>query len=164
MEDIRAYILSVVAAAVICGSIKMLFSGKGALSALISSLCGLFMAFVLVAPLRQLDISIYDDYFSGFMEEANAAVKEGELLAISEQKTLIKKETEAYILDKAITLGADISVSVTLSDTVPYAPIKITLKGAVSPYVKTVLKNYLIEQFGIPEEAQIWISAPPSGS
>lgn len=156
MEDIRTYILSVVASAVICGSIKMLFPNKGATSALISAICGIFMAFILISPLRALDLSIYDDYFSGFMEEAKTAVTDGELVALEEQKAFIKKETEAYILDKAVSLGADISVSVTLSETTPYAPMQITIKGAVSPYVKTVLKNYMNEQFGIPEEAQTW--------
>ena len=84
-------------------------------------------------------------------------VQEGENDALQEQRTFIKKETEAYILDKAVSLGADISVSVTVSDSAPLTPIKITIKGAVSPYVNKVLKSYLEEQFGIPEEAQIWI-------
>ena len=157
MEDIRAYILSVVASAVICGSLQTLFGKKGGTATLISALCGIFMAFVLITPLRELDFSVYGDYFSGFMEEAEAVVQEGENDALQEQRTFIKKETEAYILDKAVSLGADISVSVTVSDSAPLTPIKITIKGAVSPYVKKVLKSYLEEQFGIPEEAQIWI-------
>ncbi len=156
MENIRAYILSVVAAALICGSIRMLFGKKGGTYALISAICGIFMAFVLISPLRDLDFSVYGDYFSGFMEEAQAVVKEGELTAFEEQRAFIKKETEAYILDKAVSLGADISVSVTVSEKSPPTPIKITVKGAVSPYVKKVLKSYLEEQFGIPEEAQTW--------
>ena len=156
MEDIRAYILSVVASAVICGSLQTLFGKKGGTATLISALCGIFMAFVLITPLRELDFSVYGDYFTGFMEEAEAVVQEGENDALQEQRTFIKKETEAYILDKAVSLGADISVSVTVSDSAPLTPIKITIKGAVSPYVKKVLKSYLEEQFGIPEEAQIW--------
>lgn len=156
MEDIRAYILSVVASAVICGSLQTLFGKKGGTATLISALCGIFMAFVLITPLRELDFSVYGDYFSGFMEEAEAVVQEGENDALQEQRTFIKKETEAYILDKAVSLGADISVSVTVSDSAPLTPIKITIKGAVAPYVKKVLKSYLKEHFGIPEEAQIW--------
>ena len=156
MEDIRAYILSVVASAVICGSLQTLFGKKGGTATLISALCGIFMAFVLITPLRELDFSVYGDYFTGFMEEAEAVVQEGENDALQEQRTFIKKETEAYILDKAVSLGADISVSVTVSDSAPLTPIKITIKGAVSPYVNKVLKSYLEEQFGIPEEAQIW--------
>ncbi len=156
MEDIRTYIISVVAASVICGSIRMLFKKKGGTTALISALCGIFMAFVLISPLRKLDFSVYGDYFSGFMEDAQSVVKEGELTALQEQRAFIKKEAEAYILDKAVSLGADISVLVTVSENTPPTPIQITVKGAVSPYVKKVLKSYLEEQFGIPEEAQTW--------
>ncbi len=156
MDGIRAYILSVVASAVICGSVRTLFGKKGGTATLISALCGIFMAFVLIGPLRELDFSVYGDYFSGFMEEAKAVAQDGENTALQEQRAFIKKETEAYILDKAVSLGADISVSVTVSEAAPYAPIKITVKGAVSPYVKKVLKGYLEEQLGIPEEAQSW--------
>ena len=156
MEDIRTYILSVVAAAVICGGVRMLFGKKGGTSALISALCGIFMAFVLISPLRELDFSVYGDYFSGFMEEAKVVVKEGEVTALQEQRAFIKQEAEAYILDKAVSLGADVSVVVTVSETTPPTPIQITVQGAVSPYVKKVLKSYLEEQFGIPEEAQTW--------
>ena len=77
--------------------------------------------------------------------------------AAQEQAKIIKEQSQAYILDKAVSLGADISVAVTVSETTPPTPIEITVKGAVSPYVKTVLKDYLKEQFGIPEEAQKWI-------
>ena len=156
MEDIRAYILSVVASAVICGSLRTLFGKKGGTETLISALCGIFMAFVLIGPLRALDFSVYGDYFSMFMEEAQAVVQKGEDTALQEQRAFIKKETEAYILDKAVSLGADITVLVTVPESAPYAPIKITVKGAVSPYVKKVLKSYLEEQLGIPEEAQTW--------
>lgn len=156
MDGIGTYILSVVASAVVCGSINILFQKKGTSAVLIRSICGIYMAFVLISPLQKFDFSIYEDYFSGFSEEANEAVSRGEEIARKEQKEFIKKQTEAYILDKAVSLGAEISVSVTLSDTMPPTPIQITIKGAVSPYVKKVLKSYLKEQLGIPEEAQTW--------
>ncbi len=157
MNGFGTYILSVVAAAIVCGSVKILFDGKGSSAILIRSLCGIYMAFVLISPLRKFDFSVYADYFSDFSDTADEAVGRGEQIALKEQKEFIKKQTEAYILDKAVSLGAEISVSVTLSDTQPPTPIQITVKGAVSPYVKKVLKSYLKEQFGIPEEAQTWM-------
>jgi hypothetical protein len=114
------------------------------------------MAFILIVPLQRIDFSIYDSYFSGFMDTATNAVASGEDIASQEQAKIIKEQSQAYILDKAVSLGAEVSVSVTLSDTAPPKPIKISVKGAVSPYVKSVLKAYLKEQFGIPEEAQTW--------
>lgn len=156
MEGFGAYILSVVASAVICGSVRAFFDKKGASDTLIRSVCGIYMAFILIAPLKNVDFSVYADYFSGFNEEADAVVNRGEEMALSYQREIIKERIEAYILDKAVSLGAEVSVFVTLSDTAPPKPIKISVKGAVSPYVKSVLKAYLKEQFGIPEEAQTW--------
>jgi hypothetical protein len=156
VEGIGAYILSVVASALICGSVRTFFDKKGGSETLIRSVCGIYMAFVLIAPLKNVDFSVYSDYFAGFSEEAEAVVNRGEEIALSQQRKFIKERIEAYILDKAVSLGAEVSVSVTLSDTAPPKPIKISVKGAVSPYVKSVLKAYLKEQFGIPEEAQTW--------
>jgi hypothetical protein len=113
----------------------------------------------LVSPLRDIDFAIYTDYFSGFMEEAQTAVQEGENFAFEELSKRIKEETEAYILDKAVSLGAAVSVEVSLTGSTPPTPNKITIKGAVSPYVKKVLSGYIKEQLGIPEEAQIWMQS-----
>ena len=159
MEGIRGYILSVVASAIICSGLRALFGDKGSTSSLLRTICGIYMAFVLVSPLRDIDFAIYTDYFSGFMEEAQTAVQEGENFAFEELSKRIKEETEAYILDKAVSLGAAVSVEVSLTGSTPPTPNKITIKGAVSPYVKKVLSGYIKEQLGIPEEAQIWMQS-----
>ncbi|MBE6925294.1 MAG: hypothetical protein E7461_00480 [Ruminococcaceae bacterium] len=159
MEGLRTYILSVVASAVICSGLRALFGEKGSTASLLRTICGIYMAFVLVSPLRNVDFSIYSDYFTGFMEEAQTAVLDGENVALKELRERIKEETESYILDKAVSLGADVSVEVSLAGSTPPAPNKITIKGAVSPYVKKVLSRYIKEQLGIPEEAQIWIQS-----
>ena len=159
MEGLSSYILSVVASAIICSGLRALFGGKGSTGALLQTICGIYMAFVLVSPLKDIDFSIYTDYFSGFMEEAQTAVGEGENLALQELTKRIKEETEAYILDKAVSLGADVSVEVSLTGSTPPTPSRITLKGAVSPYVKKVLSRYIEEQLGIPEEAQTWMQS-----
>lgn len=152
----EGYILSVVASAIICSGLRALFGSKGSIAALLQTICGIYMAFVLVAPLRNIDFSFYADYFSGIMEEAQTAADIGENLAVQELAKRIKEETEAYILDKAVSLGADVSVEVFLTGSTPPTPSQITVKGAVSPYVKKVLSMYIEEQLGIPEEAQTW--------
>lgn len=156
MGGLRAYILSVVASSVICGSVQMLLGKKGASATLVRMICGVYMAVVLITPLHRIDFSIYSDYFAGFMEEANSAVSIGENLAEQKRAEIIKQQTQSYILDKASSLGADVTVEVTLSEESPPIPIGITIKGAVSPYVKRMLTNYIEEQFGIPKEAQMW--------
>jgi len=159
MNGIASYILMVVASAAICGGVRTLFRNKDGIYTLIQSICGIYMAFVLISPLMEIDFSDYTDYFYDFMEEAQVAAGEGEAMAQKELSMRIKEETEAYILDKAVSLGADVSAEVTLSGSIPPTPSKIIIKGAVSPYVKTVLSRYIKEQLGIPEEAQMWIQS-----
>ena len=159
MDGLRAYILSVVASAVICGGLRALFGSKGTTASLLQTICGIYMVFVLVSPLKDIDFSIYTDYFGNFMDEAKAVVGEGENLAMEELRKRIKVDTEAYILDKAVSLGADVSVEVFLTGNTPPTPSRITVKGAVSPYVKKVLSLYIEEQLGIPEEAQTWMQS-----
>lgn len=157
MDSLRAYILSVIASSVICACVQMLVDKKSPSATLIRTLCGIYMAFVLIVPLQKIDFSIYGSYFTGFMEEANSAVASGENIALQEQAKRIKERSQSYILDKAVSLGANVTVEVTLSGDTPPIPSGITIKGAVSPYVKKVLISYIKEQLGIPEEAQRWI-------
>lgn len=156
MEGLRAYILSVIASSLICGCIQMLVGKKDASSVLVKSLCGIYMTFVLITPLQKIDFSIYGDYFSGFSHEAEAVVTDGKNIAQEAYMELIKEQSQAYIYDKAISLGANVAVEVTLSNGTPPVPSAITIKGAVSPYVKKVLADYIEEQLGIPKEAQMW--------
>lgn len=156
MGTVRAYILSVIASSVICGCVQMLIDKKSPSFTLVRTLCGIYMAFVLIVPLQRIDFSVYGNYFSGFAEEANSAVTSGKNIALQEQTKRIKEQSQSYILDKAVSLGANITVEVTLSNHIPPIPSRITIKGAVSPYVKKVLTDYIKEQLGIPEEAQVW--------
>ena len=157
MDSIRSYILSVIASSIICACVQMLIDKKHPSAALVRTLCGIYMAFILIVPLQKIDFSIYDNYFSGFMDSATNAVAIGEDIASQEQAKIIKEQSQAYILDKAVSLGANVTVEVTLSGETPPIPSGITIKGAVSPYVRNVLMNYIEEQLGIPKEAQKWI-------
>ena len=157
MDTLRTYILSVIASSVICACVQTLIDKKSPSAPLVRTLCGIYMAFVLIVPLQRIDFSIYGSYFAGFIDEANSAVAQGENIALQEQAARIKEQSQSYILDKAVSLGANITVEVTLSSDTPPIPSGITIKGAVSPYVKRVLMNYIKEYLGIPEEAQRWI-------
>ena len=157
MADIRGYILSIIASSVICACVQMLLDSKGTSAVLVKTLCGIYMTFVLIVPLQRIDFSIYSSYFAGFMEDADTVVASGENIAHQERSKLIKEQAQSYILDKAVSLGADVTVDVTLSGDATPIPCAITIKGAVSPYVKKVLGSYIKEQLGIPEEAQTWI-------
>ena len=156
MQSLRSYILSIVASSIICACVQVLIGKKGTSAKLLRMVCGIYMAIVFVSPLHKIDFSIYTDYFSGIMHQAEDAVSEGQNIAQQKRKEIIIRQTQSYILDKASSFGVDVEVAVTVSDDATQAPNAITIKGAVSPYVKKMLTNYIEEQIGIPKEAQTW--------
>lgn len=71
---------------------------------------------------------------------------------------IIKRTTEAYILDKATEVGAVISVEVTIATAEEgYGyPYSATIAGVVSTEQKKTLADCLSRELGIPEQRQVW--------
>ena len=59
-------------------------------------------------------------------------------------------------MDKAESLGAELTVEVTLSDDELMVPCAVKLSGAISPYAKKVLSDTIAKDLGIQVEEQIW--------
>ena len=77
-------------------------------------------------------------------------------MAAEEMEKIIKAKTEAYILDKAKNIGAEISAEISLNDLVPTG---ITVVGNLSPYARSSLAAIITHELNIPPEAQIWKSS-----
>lgn len=157
MTWVRQYILSVVAAAIICAIVKALMEDKSTPSVVVKMLAGVLMAMTVVAPFVKMDIGDITDYINSFHTNADVAVQTGIAYSAEEMGVIIKDKTQAYILDKAQTLGAEVEAEVLLSDETPPIPCAVTVKGHVSPYVKQRLSQYIIDELGIAEENQTWI-------
>lgn len=156
MDDIKEYLLSLICASVVCTVINTLIGKKSTHSAIIRLLSGLYLSFTLIAPLVNLKLNEYADYFSGFSSDAETAVASGEASAMDELRSIIKSQTEAYILDKAVSMDTVIDVEVTLNNENPPIPCSVTLTGSVSPYSKEVLSNFIANNLGISKEDQVW--------
>ena len=157
MEHIRQYLLSIIAAAILCGLINTLIGKKGAYSAVIRLISGLFMALTVISPVVNIQLQNFTDYVNSFSQQAGVIVNSAEAMAWEERNTIIKSRAEAYILDKAVSMKLELDVEVTLSDTNPPLPCAVTIKGSVSPYSKEVLSSYIANDLGISKEDQLWI-------
>ena len=73
-----------------------------------------------------------------------------------ETREIITDKTCAYILDKAETLRAQLTVQVILSDEELPVPERIYLTGQASPYARSMLQRLIEEELGVPKERQIW--------
>ena len=103
MEALRQYVISVVAAAMLCGIVVRLFpNGSG--KQMGKLICGLFLAYTVLSPISRVDFSKLPDFSLRYMDDAEDAAAMGENLARDSMADIIKEETEAYILDKAADL------------------------------------------------------------
>lgn len=155
MEALRQYVISVTAAALVVAIFTAMFdknSGTGKMVRLIGSL---MLTLVVIGPLVRLDFDKQVFLASGIGSEVTAAVDRGEKLAREEAVSIIKTRMEAYILDKATSMSADISADVTVGE--DGVPCSAVIRGEVSPAAKMRLRNILETDLGISKENQVWI-------
>ena len=154
---VREYLLGVTAAALFCGIVRILLPGKGTVAAVVRVLLGVTMMLAVLRPWASVRLDGLFEWSNGIQTDAQSIVADAENSALQTLRTRIKQDCEAYILAKAESLGAQIEVSVEVSEDTPPAPIMVTLSGAVSPYAKQTLSSMLSEELGIHREGQQWV-------
>lgn len=158
MQAIREYLLSVTAAAILCGIATSLLGKKGMIGTTIQLLAGVFMILTVVGPFVNIRFERMLNFSDVLADEADMYVASGEKSARETMSEIIKAQAEAYILDKAETLGVQLSVEVTLSQEQIPVPVSVNLSGNVSPYARQVISEMIEENLGIGTEDQIWTS------
>ena len=156
MDNIRQYLLSITAAAVICAIINALSGKKGTTSAVVKLLSGLFLTLSVISPLLNLEHLDFSLFSGDLTEQAASAALQGERMAFDAVGEIIKQRTQAYILDKAASMDLDIEVEVQLDDTDLPKPCAVAIKGTVSPYSREVLSQYIANNLAIAKEDQQW--------
>ena len=151
---VKDYIITVIAAASLCAVITHFVGNKGTAAAIIKLLTGLFMATALLRPVVHVQITEFVSFAEDIKNEANRITESGKKAAQEQMESIIISRSQAYILDKAASLGIDIDAEIYLED---YIPASVRVTGAVSPYAKARLSSYIEETLGIPTEAQEWI-------
>lgn len=156
MDSIRAYLISVVCAAIISALVVHVVGKKDAQSAVVKLLAGLFLSITVISPWTKLRLQDISSYFDGFGIDAEQTVSEGTATANSAAAAIIKERTEAYILDKAATFDASLTVEVILSESTPPVPCDVVISGTVAPYAKQQLQHIIENDLAIPKENQVW--------
>lgn len=152
----KSYIISIVAAAIVCAVSRSLVNEKSAAGRIVRLLSGLLMTITVLTPLIDISFSNVADYFNGLSLEADRYVEDGKAIAQDEVAGIIKSQTEAYILDKAARMGLQIAVEVELDEGNNSIPCGAKVTGTLSPYAKEVMSEYMEDTLGIPKENQKW--------
>lgn len=155
MYDTKTYLLSVCAAAIICALANGFFA-KNPSMLIGKMMTGLFLMLTVLQPIYQTDGSLFQSIIASAEFQGSEAVEQGKSVTEKAMAQIIKEKTTAYILQKANSLNAEISVEVFVSsDTLP-VPDKVRISGNIAPYAKQQLQIMLTKELGISKENQIW--------
>lgn len=153
MEQVASYIFSLVCGGILCA--VLLSFGSDNLRKL---LCGVFMLFLVITPLRDVDLDGFSLEYRQIALDAEAAAGDGKKQASEAVVNIITDTCASYILTEAAQLGAEVTVTVEL-DAETQLPCAAVIRGSVTPYARQMLAGYMADTLGIPKEAQQWISS-----
>lgn len=158
MVALREYVLSVSAAAVLCGIICGLCGEKSLSGPVVRLICGLILTLAVLRPVIHIRLEDLMYNWDSLRNDSVLKAQEGVDYANQAMGQLIKEKTAAYILDKAGQYDAAIEVEVQVTDDTIPIPDQVTVTGHISPYVKEQLQDYIESDLGIPRENQRWIN------
>lgn len=153
IEALRQYIISVVAAALLCSLVTGVMPG-GRAKQIIKVVCGLFLAYTVLQGLTGMEWRM-PSLTDIAADDARQAAALGESLGEDAMAQIIMEQTQAYILDKAAALGLALEAEVTLDENL--VPQAVTLMGQAAPYERRQLQSAIALELGIPKERQQWI-------
>ena len=157
MEVLRQYILSVTVAAIFCGLVLSIVP-RGQFQLILKLICGVFLALLVIEPITRLDPQQIFTRFTGNWEtEGEAAAAFGKEMARDTMSAYIKREAEAYILDKARELGFDVDAEVFVGKGDLAIPEQVTIRGNMPEMVRRELEGLIRENLGIAKENLEWI-------
>ena len=155
MEELKQYAVSITAAAIMCSILSGMISHSST-KKLVRFIFGVFMAAALIRPISGMEIPDLMRLTDTGSTSVHSIIEDAKNMAGTATAEIIKEASEAYILDKAASLGSSVCVSVHLEDAPPYAPCGVTITGSVSPYIRQTLSQWIADNFAIAKENQIW--------
>ena len=157
MEGLRQYVFSVASGAILSGLVTGMMP-KGTYQKLLRLICGVFMALLVIRPMLNLDLGSIVRELTGFgSRDGEAAAAFGEEMARDSMAAYIKRETEAYILDKANELGITAEVQVLVGKEDLPVPSAAVIRGTVPQSLKLELERLIEGNLGISKENLQWI-------
>ena len=146
--------LTAVAAVTLLLSVAQLLVPPGNLREIAFFVGGLILLAAMMQPLLKIDLSDIQLDFSSYQGAVEQRQAELENTQKEELTSLIEAETEAYISDKAKSMGLTLKVRVTAEADeggMP-VPVRVEITGPWSGG----LSGWLETELGLPAERQVW--------
>ena len=154
MLFLRTWIEGLIGAALFC-PIATELAPKGGAKSVLKALCGIVLTSALILPLLKEDFSSYALDLSKMRQGASQITQNAEQTAQEYNRRVIEEKLEAYIMDKAQTLGTQIEecqVSLRWHTDGVWIPESIELKGIYSEKLAALIEG----EIGIEKSQQRW--------
>ena len=156
MSAVGQYLVGITSAALICGVLTSLMGKNHPQVSIVRMIFGTFLTLSVISPVKNVQLLDIGDYFDSLQLDAQYHASGGEDAYIEQLREIIKSNTEAYILDKASSMGLTIYVDVEVNHLDSPVPISVVITGTVSSYNKQRLADIIANDLGISEESQTW--------
>lgn len=156
MNAIKQYLLSIVICSIIGCVSTSFFKHNCTAGRMIKLISCVFMIITIISPIKNIDFPDLSVYYDDVYSDASNIINNVNKQLNAQTVQYIKQNTEAYILDKAIALDTELSVEVILDDNTPPVPVKVYIRGNISPYKKAALSEYIQTNLNIAKENQLW--------
>ena len=157
MAHWQQYLYSVIATSLCCAIVVRLLTGTKRKERM-RLICGVIMAMTILRPLTDIDLEQVLQMPVQDLDCGESYIAEGEQAAAEALQTGIKASCEAYILDKAKALGAEILPVVRVDEM--FLPVYAEIQGNLEPQVQKTLEQMLVLDMGITKENQRWTGNP----
>lgn len=156
MTALKMYLLSVCAAALLLSVVTAALPKNKVRN--IALLCGtILLVITVVAPISSIDPSDMSRSIMRFkmdtaQMQSGIEVKNHELLC-----EIIKDECQEYIMEKARSIGVNITAEIELDETGEYPyPISVKLHGDITTENQSYLERIIEQELGIVSQDQEW--------
>lgn len=146
-------VMRILCCTIMCVVVFSLFP-DGKMKGVLRVAAGITLTITLLAPVSDLKLPDLEALGEDYLRQGSAATAVGEDYAGMCRQEFIKKEIEAYILDKADVLSCELSAAVEVN--AEGYPISIVLWGDVSESQRRKLEDILWKDLGIAKEDQQW--------
>ena len=156
MEGIKAYIISIVAAAVLIGVLSCFFRKGSIVTKPFMLITSVFMILSMFQPFIGFRIGGNSLEMAGLYDEAEDLIRDSVDHSREEMASIITDQVKTYIQNKASAMGLILQMEIILSEEDPPVPWSVHLWGSVSPREKEILETYIYDNLAIARERVFW--------
>jgi len=153
-----SWIRAIAGAALVCAAASAL-TPRGKVKSVQKLICGIVLIIAVINPLMRKDLPGLSLDMSEYRERSDKIVQNAESKENRLSRTIIENELDAYILDKAKSLGSPLTgakVAMRWSEDDCWYPYEVTLTGPLAQREKELVSGTVEAELGIPKSRQHW--------